>query len=244
MQADRSCERRMSELAGRAAETGAAQATWFLSPAEQAQAHICAKKAGVGFYTFGGVEAAERRVAVFSHEAEDIAWPIACLEVTWAARYGAPGHRDLLGAILALGISREKLGDIFVEEGRALVFALKGMDRFIEMSLERVGSVPVTVKALDEWPGVEAAEGELLRATIPSLRLDAVLSAVWNLSRGRAAEWAASGKVQVDHRIETRPDRQIARGMMISARGLGRAQVAEIGGRTKKGRISVTLLRY
>ena len=80
--------------------------------------------------------------------------------------------------------------------------------------------------------------------TVAALRLDAVLGAAWDLSRGKAAELVASGRVQVDYLPELRPDRHLHEGAVLSVRGLGRAKIAEIGGKTKKDRVGVMLLRF
>ncbi len=244
MQADRECERRMAELAQRAAKTGIAQRTWFLTPAQREQAEICARQAGVSLFAWGGVEDAERQVVTFADEDWIPDWPVMCLNITWRAQYGALEHRDLLGAILSLGMDREKLGDIFVKEGAATVFALADMARYLEANLDRAGNVPVQVRLLEEAPSVAQQEGTQMRSTVASTRLDALLGVAFRLSRGRAAELVSAGRVQVDFRPELRPDLKIAEGTTISVRGLGRAKVAEIGGRTKKDRISVTMLRF
>lgn len=244
MQADRAIERRMAELAARAARTGVAQVAWFLSPAGQAQAEICARREGVAFFAEGGDAVTERRVVAFADADWMPAWPIVCLHITWQARYGQPSHRDLLGAILGLGIDREKVGDVFAGEGGAYVFALRDMGRYIAASLTEAGRTPVQVALLDSWPAMDAATGEDVRGTVASLRLDAVLATAWHLSRGRAAELVAAGRVQVDHLVELRPDRALDAGAVLSVRGMGRARLEEVGGRTKKGRIGIRVLRY
>ena len=233
----------MAELAARAARTGIAQVAWFLTPAEQAQAEICARQAGVTFLTEGGVPDAERKVVAFAEEEELAQWPIVCLRISWNARYGAPGHRDLLGSILGLGMGREKIGDLYVREGEAFAFVLKDMAGYIAASLDRVGRTPVRVEQLEAWPQLSAAGGSEVTATVASMRLDAVIGAAWKLSRGRAAELVASGRVQVGHLPELRCDRQLDEGAVISVRGMGRAKVERVGGKTKKGRISVTIAR-
>lgn len=244
MQADRSIEKRMAELAGRAAKTGITQMAWFLSPAEQAQAEICARQAGCGCYACGGAADVERKVVAFADEDFELDWPIACLLFSWHAKYGAPGHRDLLGSLMGLGIGREKVGDLFIQEGKAYAFVLRDMAGYIAASLERIGSTPVRIEALEEWPELSAGQGQEIRATVASIRLDAVLGAVWNLSRGKASALVSSGRVQINHQEELRGDRQLEEGAMISVRGMGRAQLVSIGGKTKKGRTGITLLRY
>ena len=96
----------------------------------------------------------------------------------------------------------------------------------------------------EEIPALSGGQGSAIRATVASLRLDALLCVLWRLPRTRAAELVSSGRVQVDHQMELRPDRQLQAGAKISVRGLGRGILSEIGGKTKKDRISVTLLRY
>lgn len=234
----------MAELADRAARTGVAQFTGFLSPAEQAQAEICARQAGVSCLAQGGTPDAERCVIAFADADWTPAWPIRCLRIAWHPRYGAPGHRDLLGSVLGLGIGREQVGDIFPAEGEAFLFVLDDMAPYIAASLDRVGGTPVRIEVLEEWPELSAHAGEAVRATVASLRLDALIGAAYHLSRTRAAEVIASGRVQVDHRPELRADRHMAQGAVISVRGMGRVRVESVGNTTKKGRIGITLLRY
>lgn len=243
MQAELECEKRLSELAGRAAETGIPQVTWFLSPAEQTQAERCAVKAGMSLFRWG-VEDMERRIVAFADTDWEAEWSVACVQIAWDGRYGSPGHRDLLGAMLALGISRDKIGDIFPGDGEAHVFMTPDMARYIAANLQRAGKVPVRVQVMEQIPSVASTQGTEIRATVASLRLDAVLGAVWRLPRARAAAFVKSGYVQVNHLIETRPDKQLAEGSTLSARGLGRAKIVEIGGKTKKDRVYLTLLRY
>ncbi|MDR0929703.1 MAG: hypothetical protein LBM74_08370 [Oscillospiraceae bacterium] len=245
MRADASASRRLNELAERAARTGAPQITHFLTPAEMAQAEICARSAGAILYREGGTPGAERQMAAFTDADEAApAFPIACVTLTWPERYGSIGHRDVLGAVLALGVDRERLGDILIQPGTAYLFAQTAMAQYIAERLTEVGRVHVTATA-GAPPAVENnATGSEVRGTVASLRLDALLALAFRASRGRAAEWVAQGRVQVDHQSELRPDRAIAQGMMLSVRGLGRARLAEVGGKTKKGRTGVKLMRF
>jgi RNA-binding protein YlmH len=244
MRADASAARRLTELAARAARTGLPQVTHFLTPAEMAQADICARAAGVALLREGGASAAERQMAAFADEDAAPAFPIACVTLTWAERFGDIGHRDVLGAVLALGVDRERLGDILIKPGTAYLFAEEAMAAYIAERLTEVGRVRVSA-AVGAPPVIEASPvGSEVRGTVASLRLDALLALAFRASRGRAAEWVSQGRVQVDHLPELRPDRAIAEGAMLSVRGLGRAQLTEIGGKTKKERIGVKLSRF
>lgn len=236
----------MDDLAVRTERTGVAQFSRFLTPAELEQAHISARQAGVFLEAFGGYPGAERRVAAFLLEEEaPEEWPVVCLRVCWEDRFTAsPAHRDLLGAIMALGMDRSQFGDIVVEAREAFVFALPVAAKRIVSELFKAGGTTVRVEILEEIPPMASAEGTPVQGTVSSLRLDAVMDLAFRISRGRAAELIRSGRVQVDHLLELRPDRKLGEGVMISVRGMGRAQLAQINGQTKKDRTSIMLLRY
>ena len=53
-----------------------------------------------------------------------------------------------------------------------------------------------------------------------------------------------SGKVQVNWRECTKPDHLLAEGDTVSARGFGKFELTEVGGTTKKGRISIVVKRF
>ena len=81
----------------------------------------------------------------------------------------------------------------------------------------------------------------MLRDTVPSLRLDAVLASGMKMSRARAAELIREGAVAVEHRQETRTDRLLEEGQQLSIRGFGRIRLREVGDRTRKERWPILL---
>ena len=76
-----------------------------------------------------------------------------------------------------------------------------------------------------------------MQGEVASLRFDAVTAAVFNLSRGDAAEQIGDGKAQLSHRICEDATKEVSVGDIISVRGLGRVKLLEIGGQSKKGRV-------
>lgn len=85
---------------------------------------------------------------------------------------------------------------------------------------------------------------KLIRDTVSSLRLDAVTATAFSMSRGRAAELIAAGRVNLDHAPCLKPDKPVAEGAVLTARGFGRARLREVGGLSKKGRTGITIERY
>ncbi|MBR1822005.1 MAG: hypothetical protein IJ769_10330, partial [Clostridia bacterium] len=142
-------EKRLNELALRAAHTGEVCYTRFLEPSQADAARTAANRAGTRIALWGGFDGAERRVAAFyGDEAPEPAdYPIVALRIEWNAKFANPGHRDLLGAVMGLGIDRETTGDIAMGEYRdakcAYLFALPEMADYIAMSLDGAGRASV-----------------------------------------------------------------------------------------------------
>ncbi len=234
--------KRLEELAARAQRTGAPCFTGFLSPAEADLARIAAQRQRVDVLLEGGYEGAERCVACFAGEWEE-PFPIAALLLEWPHQ-SAPGHRDVLGAVMGLGVKRECVGDIVVLQERAYLFAQQRMAEHIAAALDSAGRTKLRVSVLDELPRLEPPKGTELRGTVSSMRLDAVLSEGFGLSRANAAELIAAGRVKLCHVPTIRADARVKQGDAISARGYGRLMVEEIGAPTRKGRLPVLLIRY
>ena len=235
--------RRLDELAARTARTGINCYTAFLSPAEAQWAQASANRQRVRVTLQGGYEDAERCIACFWDEDEPDDFPLAALELTWPHQ-SAPGHRDVLGSVMGLGIKRSCMGDIVLTEDAGYLFAERQMAEHIALSLNSAGRIKLQVRLLDEWPQLEPPAGEELHDTVHSLRLDAVVTAGFHLSRGDAADLIAAGHVKLRHLPTERTDARVQEGDAISVRGHGRLVVEEVGNPTKKGRLPLRLTRY
>ena len=235
--------RRLDELAARTARTGISCFTAFLSPAEAQWAQASANRQRVNLSLQGGYEDAERCIACFWEDEEPEEFPLAAIELTWPHQ-SAPGHRDVLGSVMGLGIKRSCTGDIVLLEDRGYLFCEKTMAEHIAQSLLSAGRVHLQVRKLDECPQLEPPKGQEVHDTVHSLRLDAVLAAGFNLSRGDAADLIAAGHVKLRHLPTERTDARVQEGDVISARGYGRLAVEEVGSPTKKGRLPLRLTRY
>lgn len=238
-------EKRLRELALRAAHACAPTYTRFLEPPMEIACRAAANFAGCEVAFDGGYEGAERRVAGFyAGAAEALSFPIRRLCVDWNARYGSPGHRDILGALMGLGVGRETLGDIALLREGALLFVHEDIADYVAANLESCGRVKVRVSPCGEEVAPPEPEGTLIYRTVPSERLDAVLSAAYDLSRQKAQEMVRAELVKVDHAVETRFDARLQEGSLVSARGLGRFRVQEVTGLTRKGRMGLRLFVY
>lgn len=236
--------RRLEELARRADRTGIPSFTGFLSPPEAEMALAAGRKAGVETTLEGGYPDAERRMARFQAPGcFEEPFPLVALTLGWPHQ-SAPGHRDVLGSVMGLGVKRQCIGDIVVLEEVGYLFAERQMAGHIADSLLSAGRIKLQASVLEHWPELEPPSGVELRDTVMSLRLDAVVSGGFGLSRGSAAELITSGHVKLRHVPTERTDARVAQGDAISVRGYGRLVVTEVGTPTKKGRLPLRLMRY
>ncbi len=244
---------RLADLARQAGDQGILKHTRFLTPAEQDIARIWLKKNRIRHAFNGGFAGAERQVCFLLPDDQeddgpdetDLAETIGGLCLTAPAKQDRLSHRDYLGSLLALGIQRDQLGDILVEENRAIVLVLASMAAFIKDSLEQVGSLPVKIEFMP-LKDIKAPERRVtaIRITAASLRLDKIIAAGFGLSRADAADLIRSGAVQVNWREEQRTDREVPVGAVLSLRGRGRIRLAGEEGLSKKDRHILVLERY
>ena len=230
---------RMNDITSRSVKKGFA-ASKFLTPAEsQRVSELFSRRKDATLTLDGGFEGAERARAVFTnpdwgvYERADL---FAALKVMYRPQ-DTLGHRDILGALMALGIERDTIGDIIVDEAVAAFVCLPELSGYIIENFTKAGRVGLELSAisLEELP---AREEKLIikTATVASLRLDAVLSAAFGMSRAKAVEIIAAGRVSFNHLVCLQTDKEVGVDSLLSIRGLGRAKLLEIGSLSRKGR--------
>lgn len=233
---------RMKDLA-RSAEKGKICFSDFLTPTERSQI-ICMKDiAGCCNIDFdGGYPDAERVRAKFSpvdfdYEVES---PVKAVKIRW--RMGTLSHRDVLGSVLGLGISRGKIGDIIVGDGECTVICDGGVLPYITENLVRVGKVGVTSEECHEVKAVEK-EQKIIDVSVVSLRLDILVSEGFSVPRSQASEMIRSGFCFVNWVKTESPSYTVKIGDVITLRGKGRVTFYAIGGQSRKGKTFIKLLK-
>ena len=227
--------------------------TPFLSPGEQASVTDLLNAWGRPRHLFwGGYPDSERRICVFPadwQEEDGICagpeGPLAALEARFPPD-AALTHRDVLGALMGLGLNRELLGDILLPQpGLCQVVALRESLPILLSQWEGAGRYRAS---LSEIPlsqlSPRPAQVKTIRDTVATPRLDAVVASGFSLSRSKAAALISSGRVALNHRECLKGDRQVGEGDVLTCRGLGKCVVKEVPGQSKKGRTMLVLEKY
>lgn len=154
-------------------------------------------------------------------------------------------HSDYLGALMGLGIDRSVIGDILVRDDGADIIVRRDMADYLLQNLTSAGKAHISP---EELPLAELRVPDkcvtLFSDTVASMRLDAVLSSAFRISRGKAAGAIRQSLVFVDHLQATRPDMNVREGAELVIRHMGKVRLAEIGKRTRKDRIRITFEKY
>jgi photosystem II S4 domain protein len=240
---------RIIDLTEQAIKTWEVVLTDFLSPPELAEIQrVLSRLTEVHYLAGGGYPQAERQrlaIARVDIPVDESQVTVVPLEVAGNFLFDSAGHGDFLGAMLGTGIVREKTGDILVlGERGAQVIVVPELVEFLEMTLHQVRSVPVKTRRIN-LSELKIREPKKKESTTveASLRLDAIASAGFGMSRSKMVDLIDSGNVRVNWKEITQASSQLKTGDLIAIRGKGRLEIGEIAV-TKKDRYRVQLTRY
>lgn len=197
------------------------------------------------FMFFGGYEQAERcRCMIypeyFKPTKDD--FEIIMIEIKYPQKFTELSHGKVLGTLMSAGMRRDYFGDIISDGERWQVFLARETSNYIESQITKIGRVTVH---LEEKPYTEIIvpkdSWSEENATASSLRLDVIISTVYNISRQRSKQLVETGKVKVNWSVNERSDYLLDLLDVISIRGFGRIQIQAIEGKTKKEKIRLRL---
>ncbi len=216
----------------------------FLSEAEQAVAKQYLESTGFdsfGFY--GGYENSERKVLCLDYYDDDPVYPISALEFKFR-QADKLTHRDFLGALMSLGIERETVGDILVEDGRCVVFVKTEIADYIKSQISKIGRAGVKVSDADVSSLPKGRGEEEKSVIVSSLRLDNIVAAISGASREKTKNLILSGNVTLNFFECTNISKSVCEGDVLTVRGKGKFKINGVMGETKKHRIRISIIHY
>lgn len=241
---------RAQEWIERSAELHELRRTDFLDPRQQfIISTLCSRNGMVNIRFDGGYEAAERKRALIAPDYRDLEYEdaeLSVLQVTsQAEKFHELDHGDFLGALLGLGIKRDRIGDIHLHDSFCHIVVADQMSQFLDISLRQVHRLHVLtdVLSIDKLQPVQQRLEEL-SFTVASMRLDGIASDAYRISRSKIVDPIKAGRCRVNWKAVEDPSAQLQAGDVVSIKGLGRFKVLEVDGVTKKGRIRVKIGKY
>lgn len=218
----------------------------FLTMEEAAIAERICKKEGAPFDLIGGCDENERKVLVISSWSREELMP--CLPFLLLCVTGRDlktlSHRDVLGALMSLGIRRDLIGDIVARDGVVAFFAMDHIADYLIQNLTSIGRLSVELSVADEFFELPQPRFEELRLTVASLRADAVVAAFCKCSRDQAVRLIEEGAVFINHSIIEKKTKEVCAGDCVNVRRFGKWIVDQCGDMTKKGRTVLLCRKY
>lgn len=220
----------------------------FLDPREQSIVNSLS-----GYYPdvkiefYGGGAPRERMRAMLIPEMLEVSkddFEVMVLELDYPEKFVNLEHRNILGAIMSVGLDRNLIGDIVI--GDSIQFAIaKPYFHIFETELTTIKNAPVT---LSEVPHAEfmdiVDDGVSETMLISSFRLDTVTSDLLKEARAKSKNRIEKGKVKVNHTVIQNPSFILETGDVVSVRHFGRYKIDEMLHETKKGKYRVKAKVY
>lgn len=233
--------RKINDLINKSRREYAAVYSHFLDPVQQSL--ISGISEFYGYISFdGGYVDAERRICRASADeyCQDSGSPVVLMKAV--VHNAELSHRDVLGSLMGLGIKREMIGDILPDKNTPRFFCYADAADYIEFNLSKIGRYNAEVSrcTMLELP---EQKFELKTINVSSMRLDSVTAESFGISRSKAVEFIKKGAVAVNWIISPDISREIKSGDKISLRGKGKIEIADITGKSRKGRLFVEIKR-
>ena len=216
----------------------------FLSSEQSVFARNILLKTHSTYEFYGGYEDAHRVMpGCFPDWAENVEFPITAITAKFR-KADVLTHRDVLGSLMALGLKRETVGDILIEEGRAVIFLSSENADYVISQISKIGRVGVTLEKGFVHPLPKAGEMIEQSVTVASERLDCVVSALIGVSRNKALEKIEQSFVTVNSVVTEKATARVTDGDIVSVRSKGKFIIESIQDKTKKDRLILKYKKY
>lgn len=216
----------------------------FLSLEECVAAERVLNSKNISYRLYGGFDGAQRKMlGCFPDWCEDPNFPITPVTVKFRS-VDKLGHRDILGALMGTGLKREKVGDILIEDGRAVVFLCSDIVDYVIQNVGKMGRLGVTLSVGAEYPLPIAQPPMAGTETVASKRLDCVIAAICRISRGDAVRKIEIGEVFVNSVVCEKITYSLSDGDAVTVRGVGKFLIDSFPHKTKKDRLVLKFKKY
>lgn len=185
---------------------------------------------------FSGMDNAENKYLVFCPWYMDLEAKDFISIICFDNPYDDIKHSDVLGKLLSLGIDRRTLGDIVVGD-RVYIVVNKSVESFLLAEFRDVRRHSIIPYIVDSVPSITAEDYKEDTVIVPSLRLDAVVSKIYNISRSQAQVKIENSLLKLNYRIVDKPSFEVKENSLISLRSFGRVRIKEVTGTTQKGNL-------
>ena len=180
----------------------------------------------------------------------DFQFPNKLLKISIDSRFREYLHKDFLGSLMGLNVKRELMGDLILENADRKILGYipvsEKISDYIISELKQIGRASCEIEIVDtnNKNNLPQYKYDDKLITVPSKRLDSVVSTITNLSRTKVIEPIEKGKILVDYVEEKDKSRMLEIGSLITIRGFGKYKLFLDKGETKKGKERILVKKY
>ncbi len=215
----------------------------FLDEAKGYIVEELCNKYKVIYYKNGGIiNSSKNRYLLTQYDYDDSYFKIKKYQIIYNKKYYEIKHKNVLGSLMSLGIKRETIGDIIINDNNDIYFSCtEEISKFLEEEFNYCGNTPISLKEIDYdiTNNIKFIEKDLF---VSSLRLDCVLSSVYNISRSKILEEIMNSNVFVNYVSNLNPSHNLKLDDIINLRHKGKFKIGEINGTSRSGRIHIKVL--
>ena len=208
------------------------------------------------YISYGGYKTAERTAIIiypdkleeiFKNELFDYNAIFSVIKITLPNELkGMYSHRSYLGAIIKIGMKREKVGDIITSKDGAELIVLKEAEKYIKEGLQaltRFSKAEFETIKINELE-VKEPKTVTVKVISPSMRIDSILSEIIRTSRAKALGVIKEERVFVNHELVVKGSKEVKENDIITVRGKGRFKIKGIVNNTRKGNLVLEIEKY
>ena len=167
---------------------------------------------------------------------------ITCFYIEHNSNYLTLTHRNILGTLLSLGIERNTIGDILVEE--SVFFCTSEIKDFLLQEFTAIAHQPINLKEIDGTHVKRQIKLEEYQSFVDSMRLDLVISRICAISRDKAKLMIENELIKVNHQVTLKPTKLIQEDDILSIRKHGRYIITDTSKRSKKNKIMMIYHKF
>lgn len=220
--------------------------TDFLSTNEQSTMRSLIKKYPSMHLEFnGGISDAEYlKCAIIPNDyIGDIDFGIDVFEILYNKRYLEISHRNILGTIMSLGIVRNRLGDIIINDDKAYFAICSKLSDFITLNFKVINHKSIELRKTYEKIDF-FKEGKNKTIFIASNRLDNFIASGFDISRSKALDLITHEFVKVNQKVELKSFQKLNKCDIISVKSYGRLEIVDFKGESRGNNLIYDIIVY
>lgn len=210
----------------------------FLNPPERELVKSIFK----GFHIYESDQAHEYARVYVTDEPKTVDFKIVTLKSTYQDQ--TLSHRDVLGALMNLGLERDTFGDIHITETELYIQVVSEL-KSVFMDMHQIKQDFIYFEEVEGIPEGSKQKSEVVTLFLDSLRIDALVSKAFTIHREDVKTMIDQEKVKINYFPVQKYTVLVKPYDIISVRGFGRIILTDDIGTSKsqKTRIKCELLR-